>query len=197
MKTLAQQHAEMEAALHEASRDNARKRRALREVRSTLASSPGSVGSPVPAVVSPPPSAALATPTLPASSSRDDVYATPPSSLAMRRVGDPSPSAVSALRLVDPLPSAAVADPATAVNNLANAELERESMDDADDQFFDAIETGNLPGLKVETPLEKPPVEEDWPSDFNRSVIDERSVAPYRHLRSQLPIGKDDRPAVS
>ena len=69
-----------------------------------------------------------------------------------------------------------------------------DATDDADDEFFDAIETGNLPNLHVEKQLLSP-TENDTPVDTR--ILDEPSVEAYKHLRKKLPIGKDDRPSVS
>lgn len=171
IKTLAQQHAEMEAQLQEAAQENARKRKALREVRETFGNSPGS------GIVSPVPqrgSVSLA------------------NTIASRREG------AEPLKL-DKLPQAPIEGTAAAAAGIAAGELtEQESVED-DDEFFDAIETGNLPGLKVETPIAGQHKEEDWPEDFDRTAIDlrEESLKPYRVLRSKLPISVDDRPSVS
>lgn len=196
MKVLAQQHAEMEASLKEAAEENARKRKALREVRETMGSSPGSVISPIPGQGSLSQIVHNREPSRQATAMTQDSFATPPSSLAARRLGETGTDSASQLRLND-TPSPPLHAQQRSIVQIADNEHVRSSVDDADDEFFDAIESGNLPGMKVEEPLEKTPNEGDWPEHFDKKVMDEKALEPYRHLRQNMPIGKDDRPSVS
>ncbi|CAO1617318.1 unnamed protein product [Sympodiomycopsis kandeliae] len=165
MKTLAQQHAEMEAQLREAASENARRRKALREVRDNASSSPAS------GVVSP-------------QAQRGAVSLT--DTIADRREG------------VEPmkLSKTVLAQPVAMRPSISEDVSGRTSVDD-EDEFFDAIETGNLPGMKVETPMAQASQEKDWPADFDSKLVNDASIEPYRELRKKLPIGKDDRPSVS
>lgn len=167
MKTLAQQHAEMETQLQEAASDNARKRKALREVRENMTpSGPSGVVSPVPQ------RGAL---------SLDDTIA------GRREATDPM--------TLDNLPPSASLGGAGA--SLSAMQLS-DRNDDDNDEFFDAVESGNLPGLKVETPMAVQAKEQDWPEGFNKTrAVNESALEPYRNLRSKLPISSDDRPSVS
>ncbi|PWZ02166.1 hypothetical protein BCV70DRAFT_58390 [Testicularia cyperi] len=213
MKILAHQHAEMEAQLKEAATENARRRKALREVRENMGSSPGSM------ILSPPAmsgsgsiGAGLNGPTRQstvATTSTDAASfatATQSSSLATRRLGDEGAN----LQLDDtPSPPIhahrtnilAAAAGAGAAGSSDDAMVVRDSVDDAEDEFFDAIESGNLPGLKVEKPLTEPATDtNEWPEKFDTAIIDDvtqKAMEPYQHLRTKMPIGKDDRPSVS
>lgn len=185
MTTLARQHAEMEEQLRAAVQENARKRKALREVRETFGSTPGStVGSPLP-------------PSRSTTLTGNEEFSTPTGSLAARRAGGESQPLAQALKMDSPLPAPTAL---AGVSDITNEELNRSSRDDpdeAEDDFFDAIESGDLPGLKVQTPLVENPNEEDWPEDFDKSMVPEAEIGPYRKLRTKMPLGKDDRPSVS
>lgn len=174
MKALAQQHAEVEAQLQEAAQDNARKRKALREVRDTFGSSASPVG-------------AEATPQVLSPAARHGSVNLE-GTIADRR------EATEPMRLGSVGVAGAAALPAFASGELADG---RETEQEGDDEFFDAVETGNLPNLKVETPIAQRPEEQNWPESFNKSVVNDEAIAPYRQLRTKLPIGKDERPSVS
>lgn len=213
MAVLAQQHAEMEAQLKEAAAENARRRKALREVRETMGSSPGSVMSPQiggaglaasgsvgSTLLAPEPrrqSTVLSNVTL---QSYETAPSDAPGSLAARRLGQENGAQ---LQLDDNNLSPPINAQSSAILGIADERaMVRDSIDDADDEFFDAIETGNLPGLKVEKSLTQPESDPDkWPEKFNKAMLEDglmkEAMAPYTHLRSKLPIGKDDRPSVS
>lgn len=205
MAVLAQQHAEMETQLKEAAAENARRRKALREVRETMGSSPGSVLSPGGVGGALATSSYVASPlhahdqrrqsTLQSYEMADSGGA---GSLAARRLGE---EGGAQLQLDDQLTPPIQAQRSTILGIADEKSMARDSMDDAEDDFFDAIETGDLPGLKVEQALSQPETDLDqWPDRFDTEVIDEvvkTSLEPYRHLRTELPIGKDDRPSVS
>jgi len=209
IRMLAQQHADMELQLEEAAEENARKRKALREVRETYGStpsnltSPGLVGSP-PATVKGGSSAGLLGIAAGAGAAVGGVAAargaTSPSTIHARR-GDPLPTLnAAAMKLDDP----AVASLPLATTQASMASFnatEQDGTDDADDEFFDAIESGNLPGLKIEDPVERVEAGLDkngssTPS-ANKGKLEELGVEPYQRLREVMPIGKDDRPSVS
>ncbi|KAN0064494.1 hypothetical protein ACQY0O_002122 [Thecaphora frezii] len=197
MRVLAQQHAEMEAALKEAAADNTRKRKALREVRETMGTSPGSVLSPATSAIV---GVGISGVQSPAEASEGQA----PSALAARRLGEGGAGTATDLRLDQP-PSPSIQAQQRSIAQIADEELGggsafRDSVDDADDEFFDAVETGQLPGLKIEQPLaarREPSVTDGWPDHFDASHVEEDAVSPYLHLRSEMPIGKDDRPSVS
>ncbi|KAJ1020696.1 hypothetical protein NDA16_004088 [Ustilago loliicola] len=212
MAVLAQQHAEMEAQLKEAAAENARRRKALREVRETMGSSPGSAMSPQLAgaglitsgsvgstLHAPEPrrqSTVLSNATV---QSYETAQSDAPGSLAARRLGEENGAQ---LQLDDNLSPPINAQRSAILGIADERAMVRDSIDDADDEFFDAIETGNLPGLKIERSLTQPASDlDEWPEKFDKSMVEDdltkEAIAPYTHLRSKLPIGKDDRPSVS
>ncbi len=173
MRTLAQQHAEMEAALKEASEENARKRKALREARGSTLLSPtashADIGSAlaVPGAVGA--GAAMAAGGLQSPISEDGSGPlTARTMSAFGGGGDNTPLATP-------------------------SNVQDDAMDD-DDEFFDAIESGNLP-LTVEKEIHSPTVERT--NGLDPELRNSLPVEPYRHLRKKLPIGKDERPSVS
>ncbi|KAJ9475118.1 Oxysterol-binding protein-like protein [Pseudozyma hubeiensis] len=207
MAVLAQQHAEMESQLKEAAAENARRRKALREVRETMGSSPGSILSPGGAGVGI--GAGLAASGSMASSLHNarrhstlQSYETADSdnagSLAARRLGE---QGSAQLQLDDQLTPPIQGQRSAIMGIAEDTSMARDSMDDAEDDFFDAIETGDLPGLKVEQALSQPETDTNkWPEKFDKNMIDDlvmESFEPYKHLRTHMPIGKDDRPSVS
>ena len=211
MAVLAQQHAEMESQLKEAAAENARRRKALREVRETMGSSPGSVLSPAVAGAGLAASGSMAS-SLHANDPRrqstvlsnttqqsfETANGDAPSSLAARRLGE---EGGAQLQLDDQLTPPIQAQRCAILGIADDKEMMRDSVDDADDEFFDAIETGNLPGLKVEKSLSEPASDPNkWPEKFDTAMVDDlvkEAMEPYTHLRTQMPIGKDDRPSVS
>ncbi|CDU25729.1 related to SWH1-Member of an oxysterol-binding protein family [Sporisorium scitamineum] len=217
MAVLAQQHAEMETQLKEAAAENVRRRKALREVRETMGSSPGSVLSPGGVGVGAGVGAGLAA----SGSMSSSLHAHDPrrqsttlsnqtlqgyetadsagsGSLAARRLGQ---EGGAQLQLDDNLTPPIQAQRSSIPGITEDKGMVRDSFDDAEDEFFDAIETGNLPGLVVEKSLSQPQSSPNkWPEKFDKTMIDElvrTSFAPYEHLRTRMPIGKDDRPSVS
>jgi len=112
---------------------------------------------------------------------------TPPVSLTPVPTADAPPSPVLLTptqrrrsRLVPPTPAG--------VN-------ETEDMHDTDeeDEFFDAIESGNLPNLVVSELLTSP----THSATSLPLVINLDSFLGYKHLRTELPIEKDNRPSTS
>ncbi|SPO26277.1 related to SWH1 - Member of an oxysterol-binding protein family [Ustilago trichophora] len=212
MAVLAQQHAEMESQLKEAAAENARRRKALREVRETMGSSPGSMISPPLAGAGLAASGSM-TNSLHAHDARRQSTVlsntttqsfetangdAAPGSLAARRLGE---QGGAQLQLDDTLTPPIQAQRSAILGIADDKDMMRDSVDDADDEFFDAIETGNLPGLKVDKSLTEPESDPNkWPAKFDTTIVDElvqEAMEPYKHLRTQMPIGKDDRPSVS
>lgn len=189
IRTLAVQYAEMETQLQEAAEENARRRKALREARDNYSNVNSPALSPVPPN--------MATPTR--------------SNMA---------SARSAIEANNKLPPAAIRPSAQrgAINfddsNAGlNSTLSRGSVlagtepedldDDKDDEFFDAIESGNLPNLKVEEGVVENDAQVKSAGSPTASIRETRvnnlwpGVEPYLRLRKKMPIGKDDRPSLS
>ncbi|SNX84698.1 related to SWH1 - Member of an oxysterol-binding protein family [Melanopsichium pennsylvanicum] len=205
MAVLAQQHAEMESQLKEAAAENARRRKALREVRETMGSSPGSVlspplsgagGAPLKAHEPCRQSTVLSNTT---SRSYETANGDVSGSLAARRLGE---EGRARLQLDDRLTPPIQAQRVAILGIADDRHMIRDSIDDADDEFFDAIETGNLPGLKVDRSLAEPEQDSNtWPERFDPTLakddLFQKALEPYKHLRTQMPIGKDDRPSVS
>lgn len=186
MLVLVKQHNDMEEKLRESMQENFRKKKALREVRQTFGSTPGSGG--------------MNSPIQPSRSGTvTEEFSTPVGSLAARRAGGEHQELAKSLRIQDaPLPDY---QPLVGVSDDTNQELEKSELENEEeyeeDDFFDAIENGDLPGLKIQTPLIENPKESDWPEDFDQSIVEEAEIAPYRRVRTNLPLGKDDRPSVS
>ncbi len=199
MATLAHQHAEMETQLKEAAEENARRRKALREVRETMGSSPGSMISPPLAGAGLAAGASIGS-TLNVhdprrqstimSNATTQSYTTANSdatgSLAARRLGEQDGAG---LHLDDQLTPPIHAQRASILGIADDKGMVRDSMDDADDEFFDAIETGNLPGLKVDKSLTEPQSDPDkWPEQFDQTLIDQQmkdAMAPYNPPANQ------------
>ncbi|MCO5576850.1 hypothetical protein L7F22_030670 [Adiantum nelumboides] len=187
IRTLAMQYAEMETQLQEAAEENAKRRKALREVRDNYSNATSPVQSPVPANT--------ATPT------RNNMA-----------------FAQSAINTNSKLPPAAIRPSAQrgAINfdDTSNATLPRSAAvpvgadtedldDDKDDEFFDAIESGNLPNLKIEEGVVEMEAQVKPAGSPTTSIRETRvnnlwpGVEPYLRLRKKMPIGKDDRPSLS
>ncbi|GAA5826399.1 hypothetical protein JCM11251_002351 [Rhodosporidiobolus azoricus] len=209
MKEVAAQHAAIEVELQKASRDNTRRKRALQEVRANLgATSPGlsprasmhvpdearpnldqlkedgsgALPSPLrsPALV-----ASLQTPVSPSRSRTATVTSLSPTR-ARTRAGT----------MATPLGPVELEQVVHAA--LANEEGEESSDEETDDEFFEAIESGALPGLEGEGEGEEE--KEKKRSAPAQEMVDNLDMAPYKgyeHLRSNLPITNDDRPSVS
>ncbi|KAG8221726.1 Oxysterol-binding protein-domain-containing protein [Butyriboletus roseoflavus] len=64
---------------------------------------------------------------------------------------------------------------------------------DEEDEFFDAIESGNLPNLVVSELLASP----THSAASLPLTLDLEPFLGYKHLRATLPIGKDNRPSTS
>ena len=75
------------------------------------------------------------------------------------------------------------------------AQASTDDEDDEEDEFFDAIESNNLPYLVVSAPLASP-MKLDHTPELG-SWVDLRQYQGYQHPRERLSITADDRPPVS
>ena len=73
-----------------------------------------------------------------------------------------------------------------------------DSESDEEDEFFDALEAGDLPNLVVSDTL-KSPTTKSIASTLRVAQVpeDTKPYAGYSHLRDRLPIKSDDRPSTS
>lgn len=189
IRTLAVQYAEMEAQLQEAAEENAKRRKALREVRETYSNAASPAQSPVPANMATPTRSNMA-------SVRSAIEANTRLPTAIR------PSAQRGAINFDDTTGAGLGStlPRSAVPIGTDTE---DFDDDKDDEFFDAIESGNLPNLKVEEGVIETPAPVKPSGSPATSIREARvndlwpGIEPYRRLRKKMPIGKDDRPSLS
>ncbi|TNY21033.1 exodeoxyribonuclease V [Rhodotorula diobovata] len=214
MKEVAAQHAAIEVELHKASRENTRRKRALQEVRANLgAVSPGL--SPRASIVGEEERPDLRTlPTngdapLPSPLRSPTIVIPPSSSRGNTGSGSPArrtPVSLSPTRMrsraatMQPLAPAELEQ--IVQDALANEEGVESSDEDTDDEFFEAVEAGNLPlddakddGAKAESDASAP--KRTAPA---QELVDKLDMAPYKgyeRLRDKLPITNDDRPAMS
>lgn len=196
IKTLAHQYAEMEAQLQEAAQENARRRKALREVRETY-STASNLNSPM---SSPAPAPAVNTPTKFTAALGRAFDGNRLSGAAIR------PSAQRGAINLDEASSPAPHSQRGSLHLPPSASIgaDPDDADDPDDEFFDAIESGNLPNLKVEEGVQEVPLPARLTSESSVTSNREQrasklwpGVEPYRRLRDRMPIGKDDRPSLS
>jgi hypothetical protein len=199
MLTVAQQQADMDRQLTEAAQHNEKKRKALRQAKEVLAgiSAAGS---------------------LPVSPMADDASAI--STPDARGILDVPPSAVSGTSGTVPsfrtVPTHRQSISISNVQEVHAALQDAESEDeDDDDEFFDAIEQGALPNLKLHESIAYPEnVRPGTPTAVNeakafeleakrpekgtiKEYLARKSLEPYFHVRSKLPIDDDKRPSVS
>lgn len=193
IRTLAMQYAEMESQLQEAAEENARKRKALREVRDNYSGVTSPVQSPIPANTATPTKSNMAL----ARSALEANNKLPPAAIR--------PSAQRGAINFDDSTNARLGGtsvPRSAVGTLGMNDSE-DFDDDKDDEFFDAIESGNLPNLKVEEGVVERSSEIKSTGSPTTSIRETRvnnlwpGVEPYLRLRKKMPIGKDDRPSLS
>lgn len=199
MMQVAHQQADMDKQLTEASRDNEKKRRALRQAKGVLAGLNGSLPlSPMspPGGASAPPTSTSVGPGILDVALGSATSAGPPVS---------SPRGHRESISIQHAHDAVVA-----------AGAGSDSDDGDDDEFFDAIEANNIPNLKLHDSIAKPerpswpvsemkPVEREvkqpqaQPSERGtiKDLLARRSLEPYAHVRNKLPIDDDKRPSVS
>ncbi|WWC71885.1 uncharacterized protein I206_105844 [Kwoniella pini CBS 10737] len=198
MLTVAQQQAEADKQLTEAAKDNEKKRRALKQAKEVLANLAGSGGGDLPSLPT--------SPGLPAQRSAviDQTMLNKATASLPKTPTKPS---------LTPRPS--VPNIQAAHDAIVAAEGPSDDEEDDDDEFFDAIETGTIPNLKLydsiarpdkerpgtPTALEKQPFNLDIQKPPTKGTITEylarKSLEPYLHVRNRLPIDDDKRPSVS
>ncbi|PWN37056.1 uncharacterized protein FA14DRAFT_117850 [Meira miltonrushii] len=188
IRTLAMQYAEMETQLQEAAEENARRRKALREVRDNYSNVNSPALSPVPPNMATPTRSSMA-------NARSTIEANKLPPAAIR------PSAQRGAINFD---DANAGLGSNLSRSSVNVGAEPEDLDDdKDDEFFDAIESGNLPNLKVEEGVVETDTSAKPAGSPTTSVRETRvnslwpGVEPYLRLRKKMPIGKDDRPSLS
>lgn len=183
---LAKQQAELESELQREAQKGSRRKKELKNLQARSQS---------PSLASPP---ATARPPLPEEGEssymgrdRSDTVTGPPSSSG---AGQSAAAATAA--------GAAVAGGAGAAAATKGADAgEDESSDDDDDEFFEAVDSGQLE-MSVDPPLTEPTSavfhEKDLPEEIKAKLSEKDLVyAGYKHPRTELPIGVDDRPDVS
>lgn len=208
MKEVVAQHTALESELQKASRDNTRRKRALQEVRANLgAASPGLGASPRISLQtaeeerpilaqlkedgSQPLPSPLRSPSLAAVQaqhrSRANTFSLSPTR-ARTRAG-------TLAQPLNPVELEQLVDSA-----LANEEGEVSEDEDTDDEFFEAIESGQLPfdsTEKGEDAAPTPVPERSAPAKELEEKLDLEPYKGYEKLRSSLPITSDNRPSVS
>lgn len=204
IKTLAQQYADMEQQLQEAAQENAKRRKALREVREAYGTGASNMTSPM---GSPAPAAKTANRS---SGTAVGGAAATLAGVVGSRGGPVRPSAQRGALSFDENGQQSSTLTPTASSFGASASHFVDDADDVDDEFFDAIESGNLPGLKIadeEDTLAPSSGASQATTAAPSSAGDEKKeqgvaklwpgVEPYLKMRTNMPIGKDDRPAMS
>lgn len=170
MRSVVSSQAELEEQLANTQRQATRRKKALKELKSSV----------------------IAELTSPVSEHPPPVPRTPSNINLGRSVA--SPETVKATGIPN---ESAVLSPAVASHLQEIDDLVESSSDDEDD-FYDAVEAGTVP-LRVETPLQTPNKQE-FPKDFEMTderMLELESYQGYKHLRDRLPITSDDRPPVS
>ncbi|WWC91583.1 uncharacterized protein L201_006529 [Kwoniella dendrophila CBS 6074] len=201
MLTVAQQQAEADRQLTEAAKDNEKKRKALKQAKEVLANLAGSEHLPP-----------ISLPTSPGAPVQR-------SAIMDQGILDQATKAISNDN-VQQSPTKPVLTPRPSIPNIQEAQnailaAESDEEEDDDDEFFDAIETGTLPNLKLYDSIAHP--EKERPGtptaiekqNFNLEVqqspekntikefLARKSLEPYLHVRNRLPIDDDKRPSVS
>ncbi|WFD32048.1 hypothetical protein MSPP1_003090 [Malassezia sp. CBS 17886] len=185
MATLAQQHKELESNLQEAVAVINAQRREIRELQSGGGGGAGGAGGAVGAGGMGSRTAEQGAPAPGAAGGMGSRTA---------EQGAPAPGAAGGAATAHG-PTAA---PSAGGSAPAPSPPSRERSFDDEEEFYDTVESGNLPNLHVEKPLEQPSRErsqENEPDDGNPAAGPE--FAPYAHLREQMPISKDNRPPMS
>ncbi|KAK4054159.1 hypothetical protein OIV83_001185 [Microbotryomycetes sp. JL201] len=203
MKEVAAQQQAMEAELQKAARDSTRRKRALQEVRMNLAASPQILSPDTAAFVDEElrdaheavengktdsrSSSQTQVPTLSVDTTKGTRSRASTVATAM------SPSRVGRLRsgTTHTLTSQELAG----VVESALAGSDDEVSSDTDDEFFEAIETGQLPITEEDDSTDKQIVKEQ-----TDRFLEKYDMSPYKgydNLRHELPIKSDDRPPVS
>ncbi|SCV69967.1 BQ2448_1361 [Microbotryum intermedium] len=183
MKELAAQHAAIEAELHKTSRDSTRRKRALQEVRANLLSSPSMspiAGTPVEAN---PSSKALQVDT----NNLATAKAATPATLSTPRSARGRSATMHTLK---PQELEHLVDSALA----GEAGEDDSALSDDSDEFFEAVESGQIP---VESDDEGKAAPRAPEAEALSAKFDTAPFEGYRNLRQRLPITTDNRPPVS
>lgn len=216
LMAVAQQQAETDRHLAEAAKDNERKRRALRQARTVLAelslsqpTSPQLTG--VDATV-----ASVTTPD--AHLGHVDFAPTldlPPSTQRASSRGSLTRQSMSLRRasLSYNHRNSISRRQSVSIQDIDQVVAAMDESEDEDDEFFDAIETGTIPNLRTYDQIEhvaERPVTPLPPYDGGQlaasaqpqpgtieDLLARKSLEPYNHVRSKLPIDDDKRPSVS
>jgi len=212
---VAEQQAETDRQLTEAAKDNEKKRRALRQARGVLAEI--SLSTPT----SPQPEPASALTAAPMVSSPERVHSVEfaqavPAPLLQQSLRQSVAGRGHAARRSISL-SKSMSRGSISVQDVNEVVAAMDDDEDDDDEFFDAIETGTIPNLKLYDSIANPerpaspapaPVAaepesgeagEAKPSAKGTMVkyLSRKSIEPYAHVRHKLPIDDDKRPSVS
>ena len=207
MLTVARQQEETDRQLALAAQDNEKKRRALRQAKGVLAELAGNAstpGSPSKNTFSSLPSTSADT-----SASITGVIDLPLSAGSRGPVSPGWPS-TSGGGVLSPITSRASISNIQEVQNALDAA--DSDTEDGDDEFFDAIETNNIPNLRVlhdsiahpEGARPGTPQGDTKKFDFHaprqktiKEFLARKSLEPYLYVRNKLPIDDDKRPSVS
>jgi hypothetical protein len=207
MKEVVAQHTALETELQKASRDNTRRKRALQEVRANLgAASPGLGASPRISLHGAEEDRSLLTQLKEDGSQPLPSPLRSPSLAALQSEGRSRTNTLSlsptrtrtragtTLQPLNPVELEQLVESA-----LANEKGEVSDDDDTDDEFFEAIESGQLPFESTDTVTEAEEVlpKRTTPAKELEDSLDLEPYKGYRHLRTSLPITSDNRPSVS
>ncbi|EIW72252.1 hypothetical protein TREMEDRAFT_70659 [Tremella mesenterica DSM 1558] len=201
MLAVAQQQEETDKQLTLAARDNEKKRRALRQAKGVLAEITGSTSVPTSKPGSP--GKTGFTPLHPPTGAESGILDIP---LTPGTAPSFSPGIFPALSPGSTRPSISNIQEVQSVLEAADTDTE-----DGDDEFFDAIETNNIPNLRLHESIAHPekerpgtPVSADRKVDLHKpksgtihEFLARKSLEPYLHVRNKLPIDDDKRPSVS
>ncbi|KDE07698.1 hypothetical protein MVLG_02157 [Microbotryum lychnidis-dioicae p1A1 Lamole] len=183
MKELAAQHAAIEAELHKTSRDSTRRKRALQEVRANLLSSPPMspiAGTPIDTN---PGSKALQVDT------QSLATATAANAAAMSSPRNARGRSTT-MHTLKPQELEDLVDSALA----GEAGEDDSALSDDSDEFFEAIESGQIPVDNDDDDKSAPTAPE---AEALSAKFDTAPFEGYRNLRQRLPITTDNRPPVS
>nr|XP_018260745.1 oxysterol-binding protein [Kwoniella dejecticola CBS 10117]OBR82903.1 oxysterol-binding protein [Kwoniella dejecticola CBS 10117] len=183
MLTVAQQQAEADRQLTEAAQDNEKKRKALKQAKEVLANLAGSAAG------------IGELPSLPTSPGLPDQRSAVIDQTLLNKATAALPKTPTKPSLT-PRPS--IPNIQEAHDAIVAAEGASDDEDEDDDEFFDAIETGTIPNLKLYDSIAHPEKERPGtPTALERGSFSLESLEPYLHVRSKLPIDDDKRPSVS
>ena len=194
MLTVAKQQAETDRQLNEAAKQNDKQRKMLRQAKEVL----GNIAS---------------SGSLPTSPAAEEAYSTSPLDSLHSSTGAFAATPASQAPTFRTARSGRQSISISNVQQVAAALDADGDSDDEEDEFFDAIETGALPNLTKHASIANPDGDRPGtPSAVERKVelaqqsadkgtvkeyLARKSLEPYLHVRSKLPIDDDKRPSVS